>query len=165
MYILILLLSLIFGNNAGAGDIKIYEAMGPSMEPAVHADDKMIVTVNYYKIHPIQHGDIVIFQVSENKLFFKRVIALPGETIKMSEGKVYINGQELSEPYLEKAAEEYRKSYNANYTADFNEYKVPEGCVFVMGDNRPDSTDSRMMGAIPVEKIIGKVTTVLHGKK
>ena len=81
--------------------------------------------------------------------YIKRVIAVEGDHLKIEEGKVYLNGEELDEPYLREGI----TTKGGNYT----EVIVPKGCVFVMGDNRPHSTDSRSFGCIPVEKIESKV--------
>lgn len=83
--------------------------------------------------------------------YIKRVIALPGEHIQIKDGKVYINGEELQEDYLQDGV----KTYSEN--GQFIDLIVPEGTVFVMGDNRGNSGDSRMFGCIPYEKIEGKV--------
>lgn len=83
--------------------------------------------------------------------FIKRVIALPGEHVKIQDGKVYINGEELQESYLQENV--YTDALEGVYT----DLTVPQGCVFVMGDNRAQSTDSRRFGCIPLEKIESKV--------
>lgn len=83
--------------------------------------------------------------------YIKRVIALPGEHLQIQEGKVYINGEELKEPYLAENVET-----NSTEGA-FIDIVVPEGTVFVMGDNRDHSSDSRRFGCIPFEKIESKV--------
>ena len=79
----------------------------------------------------------------------KRIIGVAGDHIKIEDGKVYLNGEELNEPYLREGI--------ITDGGTFNEVTVPEGCVFVMGDNRPHSTDSRSFGCIPVNKIESKV--------
>ena len=83
--------------------------------------------------------------------YIKRVIALPGEHIQIKEGKVYINGEELQEDYLTEGVETYAQG------GQFIDLVVPEGTVFVMGDNRGNSGDSRIFGCIPYDKIEGKV--------
>ena len=88
---------------------------------------------------------------TEKTSYIKRVIALPGETVKIQEGKVYINGELFSEPYLAQDVE------TASENLPFTDITVPENCVFVMGDNRPQSVDSRKLGCIPLEKIESKV--------
>ena len=81
--------------------------------------------------------------------YIKRVIGLPGEHIKIEDGKVYVNGYELKEDYL--------KDGITTGTRNLMDFIVPEGTVFLMGDNRPDSTDCRAFGCIPLEKIESKV--------
>lgn len=97
--------------------------------------------------------DKFIYNVLEvNKAsYIKRVIALPGEHIQIKDGKVYINDIELQEDYLQP------QITTSTENCPFYDLTVPENCVFVMGDNRPESTDSRRFGCIPLEKIESKV--------
>ena len=81
--------------------------------------------------------------------YIKRVIGVAGDHIKIESGKVYLNGQELNEPYLRDGIKTEQKV--------FTDIIVPENCVFVMGDNRPQSMDSRSFGCIPLEKVESKV--------
>ena len=83
--------------------------------------------------------------------YIKRVIALPGEHVKIEEGKVYINGKELEEPYLQEGV------ITESTNGEFTDFVVPKGCVFAMGDNRSKSTDCRRFGCVPLEKIEGTV--------
>jgi signal peptidase I len=103
-----------------------------------------------YMFHPPERGDIVVFdppQESE-KPYIKRVIALPGEKVTIDSGFVHINGERLEEPYIDGAITQCNR--------DTCEWTVPEGHVFVLGDNRQNSSDSRIFGAISVDNIIGK---------
>src|SRR5690606_9146534 len=94
-----------------------------------------------------QRGDVVVFPYPNDpdEDYIKRVISLPGERIAIYAGLVYINGQALQEPYVSEAVR-----------LDMSERVVPPGHVFVIGDNRNASSDSREWGALPVEDIIGK---------
>lgn len=83
--------------------------------------------------------------------FIKRVIALPGEHVKIQEGRVYINGKELKEDYLNEDV----RTEELNPTV--NDFTVPEGTVFLMGDNRPNSTDCREFGCIPLNRIESRI--------
>lgn len=83
--------------------------------------------------------------------YIKRVIGLPGEHVKIENGKVYINGEELDEPYLQDGV------VTDSLDGAFTDITVPEGCVFLMGDNRSQSTDCRRFGCIPLDKLEGKV--------
>ncbi len=86
----------------------------------------------------------------------KRVIGLPGDTIELFDGKVYRNGDELDEPYLNP---DDKPNYEANgiRLSPDNKITVPEGHIFVMGDNRNNSSDSRSIGPVPIENVIGKL--------
>jgi signal peptidase I len=84
--------------------------------------------------------------------YIKRVIALPGEHVELKDGKVYINGEELEEDYLQPGV------VTDSAKGVLTDFVVPENCVFAMGDNRSQSTDCRAFGCIPLEKIEGKVS-------
>ncbi len=123
-----------------------------SMEPTLKVKDRVIVNKLSYDFHDIHRGDIVVFKSppgEENatvKDLIKRVIALPGETVEARDGHVLINGQTLNEPYLRDGVA----------TAQMEPHKVPPGHVWVMGDNRPNSKDSRYFGAIPEDLVVGR---------
>ena len=108
-----------------------------------------------YLFHPPERGDIVVLDppVRSDKPYIKRVIALPGETIAVRDGKVYVNGEPLEEGYI---AEPPRYTYPSNAANGAGEYTVPEGNVFVMGDNRNNSSDSHVFGPVPLDRVIGK---------
>jgi signal peptidase I len=94
-----------------------------------------------------ERGDVIVFRFPRepSREFIKRVMALPGETVEVRGGKVIVNGQQLSEPYIERQA-----SYN------FGPEMVPADNYFVLGDNRNNSSDSHIWGMVPRDKIIGK---------
>jgi len=130
------------------------EINGASMEDTFYNKELIVTNKIVYKLHPPERGDVVIFKSPRNKDidYIKRVIALPGETIKLEASKYYINGQALSEPYLSEGI------YTAGgaYLQEGQETIIPEGYYFVSGDNRPHSSDSREFGPIPLEDFIGK---------
>ena len=124
---------------------------GPSMQPTLHHAEKLIVTKYTYIFSDIQRGDIVICRYDHpnyKDLYVKRVIAVGGDTVRITDGVVYINDQPIVEEYILEAPR-----------ADMESYFVPLGHVFVMGDNRNNSADSRKdyIGAIKNEAVIGKV--------
>ena len=131
--------------------LRPHKIKGQSMHPNF-PDGEYLLTekVSYYRKDP-QRGDVVVFKppISEDE-FIKRVIGLPGETISVSGGKVYVNNQELKEDYID--------VYTAPgaFLADGQTYTVPNGYYFVMGDNRPHSSDSRAWGPITKKVITGK---------
>ena len=123
-----------------------------SMEPTLKVGDRVLVNKLSYDLHGVHRGDIVVFNKPPNdnspgvKDLIKRVIGLPGETISGQNGQVYINGRPLAEPWLPKG----------ETTDPFPSTSVPAGEYFMMGDNRGDSADSRIIGPIPKRLFIGR---------
>ncbi len=130
---------------------------GKSMMPTLHDKNRMIVNKVAYDIGEPERFDIVVFHATETKDYIKRVIGLPGEKIEYKNDVLYINDKAYEEPYLD----EYKKNLSSkNLTGDFDAVVVPDDCYFLMGDNRLDSRDSRDIGVIPIDKIIGKTNLV-----
>ena len=130
---------------------------GESMMQTLHWNDRVIVSNLFYTP---KNGDIIIFRASDSfgdTPLVKRVIAVAGQTIDINfdTGQVFVDGELLNEPYIN--MQTHRR---LNFTGP---YTVPEGCVFVMGDNRDNSTDSRdsRVGPVDTRKIIGKVLFLL----
>lgn len=132
---------------------------GESMAPTLHSGERLIVTKAVYLWGEPKRGDIVVFHATQTRDYIKRVIGLPGDTVEVRDDRLYINGKEVPEPYLE---EYRRKTQQAGLvlTEDFGPQQVPEGSYFVMGDNRRNSQDSRMIGAIPKDQIVGRADVV-----
>lgn len=137
----------------------IINAMVPtgSMENTIMPEDQMFGNRLAYLFSNPERGDIIFFYYpdDEKQKFVKRIIGLPGETVTIIDAKVYINGVELEEPYLK---EEW-----INGTGPY-EFQVPEGCYFVMGDNRNTSQDARYWRNTYVskDKIIGKAGFIYY---
>jgi len=121
---------------------------GASMEPSFYQNEYLIIDEVSYRFNEPQRGEVIIFKNPKDTraYFIKRVIGLPGETMTIEKGRVYIGGELLEEPYIENFASD---SHEAITLGD-NEY-------FVMGDNRGNSLDSRMLGPINKDYIIGRV--------
>jgi signal peptidase I len=146
-----------------------------SMEPQLHINDRVVVSRLAYHLHPVRRGDIVVFRsppgveppssppsnpisralhdtgvalgfAQDQTVLIKRAIGLPGDRIQATGGDVYVNGERLVEPYLPKGT----------FTSNFGPLTVPPGHVWVMGDNRTDSLDSRVFGPISVKTIVGR---------
>lgn len=133
---------------------------GPSMQPNFFTGERLIVSEWIYYFRAPERGEVIVFHANAEKDYIKRVIGLPGERVSISDGIVYINGEPLDEPYIEEAIKEYKDATGANYNYDFPETVVPNGEVFVMGDNRVDSTDSRIIGSIAYSEIIGRADII-----
>ncbi len=129
---------------------------GQSMMPTLENRDRMIVNKLSYRIGSPKRFDIIVFQAPENKDYIKRVIGLPGEHIEYKNDVLYVDGVPYEEPYLE---EQKQRMGSGVLTEPFSVY-VPEGHVFVLGDNRLYSKDSRHIGPIPLEDVLGKATLI-----
>lgn len=118
---------------------------GQSMEPNLHPEQRLIIEKLSYRFYVPERGDVVVLKTADSDLpLIKRVVGLPGETIEVRGNQVFINGSVLTEPYLPTSAQ-----------PDYPLTPVPEGNVFVMGDNRGDSRDSRVFGPVPINQIMG----------
>lgn len=122
---------------------------GTSMNDTLQNGDTMILNKLDVKVSDIERFQIVVIKTSESYLI-KRVIGLPGETIKYKDGKLYIDGKVFKDPY-----------FKDNNTDDFDEVKIPKNHYFVMGDNRSDSIDSRIIGVIDKKDITGTTKLVI----
>jgi signal peptidase I len=131
-----------------------HKISGQSMMPNF-PDSEYLLTekVTYYMRDP-ERGDVVVFTppVSETDEFIKRVIALPGEKVMVKDGHVYIGGTLLKEPYLKDTL----VTASGTFLTEGLEYEVPEGKYIVMGDNRPNSSDSRYWGPITKKAMSGR---------
>ncbi|MBO1003825.1 signal peptidase I [Pseudogracilibacillus auburnensis] len=138
---------------------------GPSMQPTLYDRDQMIVNKFIYHITKPERFDIVIFHASEQKDFIKRVIGLPGEHVMVEDNILYIDGKEVEQPFLEQ-----HDDTPIIYPIITNDFtlemlpggydEIPEGYVLVLGDNRSNSTDSRSLGLISIDQIVGKTSII-----
>jgi signal peptidase I len=123
-----------------------------SMETTLNIGDRVLVNKLSYRFHDVHRGDIIVFERppgeadSEISDLIKRVIGLPGDVVEGQNGQVLINGEPLDEPYLDEGVT----------TGDFDPIEVPEDHLFMMGDNRGDSRDSRFFGPIAEDTIVGR---------
>ncbi|KPU42674.1 signal peptidase I S [Oxobacter pfennigii] len=124
---------------------------GISMEPTLHHKDRVFVNIAGFKMGQPKHNDVVIFtpSIEPDYYYVKRIIGIPGDTVTIKSGKVYVNDVLLNEEYLSPGT----------YTSPDMTIEVPEGKVFVLGDNRGSSEDSRdpRLGPITIESIKGSV--------
>ena len=136
--------------------IQPFVVVGQSMEPNFHDKEYLVVDKLSYKIRHPKRGEVVIFHPPQNlkESYIKRVIGLPGELVEIKDGSVYINGNLLSESYIQKESGTANTSNNMSQRLAANEY-------FVFGDNRDHSSDSREIGPIPINYFQGRVMLVL----
>ena len=134
-----------------------HEVLGNSMHPTYKNGEYLMANKLTYRFGEPQRGDVIIFQYSETQDFIKRIIGIPGDTIMVKDGNVYINGQQLDESdYLSDSV--YTRG--GDYLSEGETISIGEGEYFVLGDNRPHSSDSRTFGPISETKIKGKAWIV-----
>lgn len=136
---------------------------GVSMMPTLEDGDRMIVNKIGYTIGKPKRFDIVVFHAPEQKDYIKRVIGLPGDEVEYRDDVLYINGEPFEEPYLDKYKAEFTDSpLTEDFTLEekIQEQVVPEGHIFVLGDNRRKSKDSRHIGVVSIDEVIGSTKLV-----
>ena len=122
---------------------------GASMNPLLWDRDLIFVNRFVYRFEPITRGDIIVFSypLDPSASFIKRIVGLPGETIEIRRGRLYVNATELSDQFVPPS---YLDQSN------FSEFRIPANTYFVMGDHRESSDDSRFFGPLPRAFIYGK---------
>lgn len=136
---------------------------GESMMPTLQDHERIVLTKFGTSIDSIDRFDIVVFHATEDKDYIKRVIGLPGDHIEYRDDTLYINDKKYDEPYLDEYKEQMAgEPLTGSFTLEeiTGGMTVPENQVFVMGDNRQNSLDSREIGTISVEEIVGKANLV-----
>ncbi|MDP4161486.1 MAG: signal peptidase I [Bacillota bacterium] len=136
---------------------------GLSMMPTLHNQDRMIVNKLSYEIGKPKRFDIIVFHAPEGKDYIKRIIGLPGDRVEYKNDTLYVNGKSYKEPYLDQYKKELGDSpltYSFTLKDIIGRDTVPPGELFVMGDNRRFSKDSRLIGTVPMTKVLGKTSVI-----
>ena len=141
---------------------------GPSMETTLFGDNRVLVNKMSYRLHDIHRGDVVVFDrvtTSDGHVLhddlITRVIALPGDTIEIKKCIVIVNSKQLDEPYLDKEILRLPDPVNRCRVVNLPVQTVPAKKIFVMGDNRPESFDSRSFGPISESLIVGRAFAIV----
>lgn len=144
---LVLAALLYFGIDAVFARVKV---LNISMQPTFYEGDVLLVNKLAYKLGAMETGDVVIFHnpndLSED--YIKRLIGKPGDSVEVMDGSVYVNGIPLEEPYI------------AELPMYEGSWQVPDNAIFVLGDNRNQSSDSHSWGFVPLEDVVGKALVV-----
>jgi signal peptidase I len=143
----VLAVLLYVGINAISARVRVD---GFSMRPTLDDGEFVLVNRMSYRFNSIERGDIIVFNYPANpdQELIKRVIGLPGDHVSVNNSQVAVNGHVLDEPYIAAAPQ-----YNG-------EWSVPDNYLFVLGDNRNNSSDSHAWGMLPIENIVGKATVI-----
>ncbi|MBI2703997.1 MAG: signal peptidase I [Actinobacteria bacterium] len=143
--------------------VQLFYIPSASMSPTLLENDRVVVNKLSYRLHDVNRGDVVVFELGANTLapdatkdLIKRVIGLPGESIAFNDNKVFINGQPLNEPYLLPNTMTVQGKIPCTLEKPC---KVPADQIYVMGDNRTNSSDSRYIGTVPENQIVGRAFT------
>jgi signal peptidase I len=126
---------------------QLVRVRGDSMAPSLQDEQLLFVNKLAYRFEPLRHGDVIVFRSLDdsNTELIKRVVGLPGEDVSIQQGKVMLNGEYLEEPYVIEPG-----------TTKYGPMTVKEGTVFVLGDHRIVSNDSRAWGLLPIGNVIGR---------
>ncbi len=148
LVILVIAFALVFG-VVRPFIVEAFWIPSESMVPTLEVGDRVLVNKFIYRFTEPARGDVVVFRSVEGngEDLIKRVVGLPGDTIAVRDGTLFVNGEAQKEPYTNKAVPD-----NSFYAPT----QVPNGNVFVMGDNRTNSADSRVFGPLPKENILGE---------
>lgn len=122
-----------------------------SMEPTLLPHDRVLVDKILYRVRQPHRGDVIVlkYPLNPQRNYIKRIVALPGDRLEVKEGKLYVNGRIVREPYL-----------NGVPQGNYGPLVVPQDSVFVMGDNRNNSEDSRSFGALKKDLIVGQAVLI-----
>lgn len=128
---------------------------GASMEPTFYTGEYILTSRITYKFRHIERGDVVVFKSPKNPdiEYIKRIIGLPGDVITITDGEVRVNDSLITENYIAATT----NLWDGGCVKNGEPYSVPNGEVFVMGDNRPRSSDSREFCSVPIQSLIGYV--------
>jgi signal peptidase I len=167
-WVIVLVVALVVALGIRTYVLQQFYISGPSMETTLYQPNRVLVNKLSYRLHDVKRGDVGVFdRVTSNGEsiqhddLIKRVIGLPGEKISISKCVVYVNKVALKEPYLDSRDTEQEDLNERCRQPEMAELVVPAKQVFVLGDNRPQSMDSRMFGSVDKNRIVGRAFVVL----
>jgi signal peptidase I len=162
-WVTVLVVALVIAITVRSLILQQFYISGPSMEATMFQDNRVLVNKLSYRLHDIYRGDVVVFdrvtvdgEVVQHDDLIKRVIGLSGETISIKDCQVFIDGKLLPEPYLNDYDLAQSSLDDRCRVPVMEETLIPENHLFVMGDNRPLSFDSRMFGSIEQNLVVGR---------
>ena len=167
-WVTVLVVALVIAITVRSLILQQFYISGPSMEATMFQDNRVLVNKLSYRLHDIYRGDVVVFdrvtvdgEVVQHDDLIKRVIGLSGETISIKDCQVFIDGKLLPEPYLNDYDLAQSSLDDRCRVPLMEETLIPENHLFVMGDNRPQSFDSRMFGSIEQNLVVGRAFAII----
>ncbi len=167
-WVIVLVVALVVALGIRTYVLQQFYISGPSMETTLFQPNRVLVNKLSYHLHGVHRGDVVVFdRVTSNGAsiqhddLIKRVIGLPGEKISIQKCVVYVNKVALKEPYLDIRDTQQENLNDRCRQPEMTEIVVPAKQVFVLGDNRPQSMDSRMFGPVDKDRIVGRAFVIL----
>lgn len=133
--------------------VSVTQVVGNSMSPTLKNNEMLLLNKLKYRLTKVKRGDIISLKYKDTKYLIKRVIGLPGDTIEIKDSVLYINKEVYKEEYISSDLK-----YKDFHLEDLGYSKIPENMYLVLGDNRVDSLDSREIGLVKKEDIIGKIS-------
>jgi len=167
-WVTVLVVALVIAITVRSLILQQFYISGPSMEATMFQDNRVLVNKLSYRLHDIHRGDVVVFdrvtvdgEVVQHDDLIKRVIGLSGEKISIKDCQVFIDGKLLPEPYLNDYDLAQSSLDDRCRVPVMEETLIPEDHLFVMGDNRPQSFDSRMFGSIEQNLVVGRAFVII----
>ena len=167
-WVTVLVVALVIAITVRSLILQQFYISGPSMQTTMFQDNRVLVNKLSYRLHDIHRGDVVVFdrvtvdgEVVQHDDLIKRVIGLSGETISIKDCQVFIDGKLLPEPYLNDYDLAQSSVDDRCRVPVMEETLIPEDHLFVMGDNRPQSFDSRMFGSIEQNLVVGRAFVII----
>ncbi len=167
-WVTVLVVALVIAVTVRSLILQQFYISGPSMESTMFQDNRVLVNKLSYRLHDIHRGDVVVFdrvsvdgEVVQHDDLIKRVIGLSGETISIKDCQVFINSKLLAEPYLNDYDLAQSSADDRCRVPVMEDTLIPEDHLFVMGDNRPQSFDSRMFGSIEQNLVVGRAFSII----
>ena len=167
-WVTVLVVALVIAITVRSLILQQFYISGPSMQTTMFQDNRVLVNKLSYRLHDIHRGDVVVFdrvtvdgEVVQHDDLIKRVIGLSGETISIKDCQVFIDGKLLPEPYLNDYDLAQSSLDDRCRVPLMEETLIPENHLFVMGDNRPQSFDSRMFGSIEQNLVVGRAFAII----
>jgi signal peptidase I len=167
-WVVVLFVALVVALGIRTFVLQQFYISGPSMETTLYQPNRVLVNKFSYRLHDVRRGDVVVFdrvtsngETVQHDDLIKRVVGLPEESVEIRDCIVFIDGKALDEPYLSADDVQQDDPVDRCRQPEMAKLVVPKKQIFVLGDNRPQSMDSRMFGPVDVSQVVGRAFVVI----